>query len=1309
MSRVLVTMAAAVGLLGSAAQAQDVTLDAVHRGSVTSNNGNTSSYTGDLSPYTVGSSYSGNVVISGRSWLQFDVPAAPSGMQAVSASLRLWVPAYAGVRGGPQTVSLHRMDNTANAPAGQNVFDDLGQGGSFGDRPYTFADNGTFTTIPLNADGLAALNASLGGSWFASMRGSEENHVGDWVVFGGGGGYQNIQDGHTQLLITWGGPSTPDAPEIDVQQPSGNQLTSGAAILDFGLVNANSSYSTKVFTVINRGAADLLLGPITVDGANAGDFTVDTTGMTTPLAGSTFTTFSIRFAPSAVGPRQAVLHIASNDSDENPFNIALTGTGRVTSQVRVTVDAAGRGLVDSNDKHRSSFTTPPQNDYRTGLLDGDSGLRARSFMLFVLPAPPPGLYPVAATLRVYQPAAGLYPFGPQHISVHEVANLDATASSLTGATAPFTDLGEGPEFGIREYTGADAQTYTEIPLNDGAMQSMANAMASGSYWAVSLRNEFEDKTDSFYSEWVVFRNSATANVEDGRTQLLIDYAGTAAPGIITGILFEDLNQNGYRDFDAATASYTEPALSGVTVKLDQDVDGTIDFTTVTDAAGRYTFTGLPADRLYQVVFDQPPGFAFTHPSESAYILPNAVSWTCGTDILEYVPGKYDSDGKQDILCLNAPSGFGPQEASLIRGYGDGTFSTAETAFGAAADEIISSLQAADFDGDGQDDVVMVVHVTAPSSNFKTRLIFSGFAGPGSSATPPVETSFGALFKMKVMVGDLNGDGVPDALAEIWTDDTTVSLLPMLYNRATGTWTLKPAITQWAEPSLGGQDLGSVAFGDLNADGKLDLLVGSTATDRKSTSISRLLGNGDGSFGPPASSTADSTANNPVPGTSEISLRTVAAGDFNNDGKLDAIASNFAAGSSVADSQCSLVVALGDGTGWFSLAVTTYLGKDAVGEREENYITVADLNSDGRLDAISNRGRIWYGDGAGGFVYSGNVVYGQLFGLDSQDPIPGVQTPVALADFNGDHTPDLVGRYGNDSRRVPNLVRVVLGHSGAPLAGAVLLQPGEEVDIPNQGLFGCTAVICAKSFYDANGNGLDDDGQPLAGWPITLSGTDTAGNAVSMTQTTGADGRACFTGVPVGTYTISSAQPGGTSRPTTPASLVLNVTECGEFEVSFGSLCLGSGGGLTRGFWSNKNGQALIGADDLAMLSALNLKDAKGKDFNPSDYKSFRTWILNATSVNMAYMLSAQLAAMELNVYNGMVSGAALIYAPGVPGANALGYASVSTVMAAGNTELGLHPNTPDGSPYRSIQEAIKNALDWANNNRNFVQATPCSF
>ncbi len=116
------------------------------------------------------------------------------------------------------------------------------------------------------------------------------------------------------------------APEIAVQQPAGTDLVDGAASIGFGNQNVPVTSAAKTFTITNTGTGDLTLGAITKDGSHPGDFSVGALGATT-LAPAASTTFTVTFRPGTVGARSAALHIASNDSDENPFDIALTGTG----------------------------------------------------------------------------------------------------------------------------------------------------------------------------------------------------------------------------------------------------------------------------------------------------------------------------------------------------------------------------------------------------------------------------------------------------------------------------------------------------------------------------------------------------------------------------------------------------------------------------------------------------------------------------------------------------------------------------------------------------------------------------------------------------------------------------------------------------------------------------------------------------------------------------------------------------------------------------------------------------------------------
>ena len=67
------------------------------------------------------------------------------------------------------------------------------------------------------------------------------------------------------------------------------------------------------------------------------------------------------------------------------------------------------------------------------------------------------------------------------------------------------------------------------------------------------------------------------------------------------------------------------------------------------------------------------------------------------------------------------------------------------------------------------------------------------------------------------------------------------------------------------------------------------------------------------------------------------------------------------------------------------------------------------------------------------------------------------------------------------------------------------------------------------------------------------------------------------------------------------------------------------------------------APELALLAGLNLRNANGTDFNPTTYAAFRTWILAATATNMAYMLSAQLSAMDLVEWEPLEEGPKLFF------------------------------------------------------------------
>jgi CSLREA domain-containing protein len=119
----------------------------------------------------------------------------------------------------------------------------------------------------------------------------------------------------------------PPAPEIAVEQPTGTDLVDASSTVDFGTQPVGITGAPQTFTIRNVGSADLNITlPITKTG-DASDFTVDTSGTSTIITPGNSATFTVTFTPSLAGTRNAAIHIANNDSDENGFDIALTGVG----------------------------------------------------------------------------------------------------------------------------------------------------------------------------------------------------------------------------------------------------------------------------------------------------------------------------------------------------------------------------------------------------------------------------------------------------------------------------------------------------------------------------------------------------------------------------------------------------------------------------------------------------------------------------------------------------------------------------------------------------------------------------------------------------------------------------------------------------------------------------------------------------------------------------------------------------------------------------------------------------------------------
>lgn len=254
-------------------------------------------------------------------------------------------------------------------------------------------------------------------------------------------------------------------------------------------------------------------------------------------------------------------------------------------------------------------------------------------------------------------------------------------------------------------------------------------------------------------------------------------------------------------------------------------------------------------------------------------------------------------------------------------------------------------------------------------------------------------------------------------------------------------------------------------------------------------------------------------------------------------------------------------------------------------------------------------------------------------------------------------------------------------------------------------------VQAFKFYDADADGQYDVGSDtlLDGWKMTLESLE---QAVDSTRYTSGGSALWDDLVPGIDYTVEEGMPveanwvhsatlyvGHDGSPVNPAG-PLTVDPGTTTSVLFGNYCTVPSNGRTLGFWSNKNGQALVDAGDLMELTLMNLRSADGTAFDPANKAALRTWLLGGTATNMAYMLSVQTAAMKLNVLNGFVNGNGYYVPAGV---------TVNELILAADASLAVYNVTLADHPQRGYQEDLKDWLDELNNGAGLLSPTPCAY
>jgi len=369
----------------------------------------------------------------------------------------------------------------------------------------------------------------------------------------------------------------------------------------------------------------------------------------------------------------------------------------------------------------------------------------------------------------------------------------------------------------------------------------------------------------------------------------------------------------------------------------------------------------------------PPRGAITEASFWA-----VVGYETGAGPRSLALGDLDANGQLDLVVANLDDNI----VSVLLHDASGFATSVD--YRSAAQPGWVALQ--DLNSDGALDIALT------SIQSKSVLVMPGL---GDGTFGPVSENRTTQSVSSLVLGDVNNDGNGDIVTAPNGDLTQ----PESSDNSFVSVFLGDGSGRFAAPKLvaGGKDCFSVALGDVDHDGKLDL----ARLNARSDTVSVLFGNGDGTF---RSSKEYATGVAPV---------FVTFADLDDDDRLDLLTADSASN--------EVSVLLGLGGGEFAPRVAYPTGESP------QHVAVADLNGDRHPDLITANVSgvgvsVLQGIGDGSFATK--VDYSAAADFDDRP----ASRATAVADLNGDGAPDFVVATARPNGKLPSGVLVFLAVS-----------------------------------------------------------------------------------------------------------------------------------------------------------------------------------------------------------------------------------------------------------------------------------------